>query len=568
MKRFISVFIVLLMFLNITAISSFAEDSITVNPIIYTAEDNAFSVSGVVNHNRDRLPMTLTIQKGAEILAISEILATGRTDDGVPFEFPPVNVEQTLTSGTLSFKINVARVGYATTKTFEYFGADKRLEAMQKLEEALQAENKTLFVGYVHTYKDSLGIDIQKFDDLSDANEEITTRNLMTKRYTLPIDYSTPQNCDLIQKAIKEFNEQYKEAITLAEFFEATNISALKIWYETNKDVYSLAADVSVTPADESKMTPYFEGVLENEGFLSRKANITNVVNIKELNSAMKQQAILQTIADSNQYAVRNVLTDFSALLTSVNYNLWSTLSLTQQNNVCAQIAGNSYSTIDLFSQSVNSAILSVYGGAVIPQGSSSGGRGGKEPTVNYDMNEIAPSVMTFTDISHVQWADTAIRYLYDKGIVSGKTATTFAPDASVTRAELVKMLVLGLELKASNNRVSFNDVNANSWYAEFVSIAAENGLIKGNEKGNFNPNASITREDAATIIYRAVNPEKVSKKADFVDYKTISDYAKEAVDYMCQNGVINGIGDGYFAPKALLSRAQYAKILHLILTK
>ena len=556
------------MFLNITAISSFAEDSITVNPIIYTAEDNAFSVSGVVNHNRDRLPMTLTIQKGDEILAISEILATGRTDDGVPFEFPPVNVEQTLTSGTLSFKINVARVGYATTKTFEYFGADKRLEAMQKLEEALQAENKTLFVGYVHTYKDSLGIDIQKFDDLSDANEEIATRNLMTKRYTLPIDYSTPQNCDLIQKAIKEFNEQYEEAIVLAEFFEAANAAELKSWYETNKDVYSLAADVSDTAADESKMTSYFESILENQAFLSRRANISGVVNIKELNSAMKQQAILQTIADSNQYAVRNVLTDFSALLTSVNYNLWSTLSLTQQNSVCASVAGKAYSTLELFAQDVNSAILSVYGGAVIPQGSSSGGRGGKEPTVNYDMNEIAPSVMTFTDISHVQWADTAIRYLYDKGIVSGKTATTFAPDASVTRAELVKMLVLGLELKASNNRVSFNDVNANSWYAEFVSIAAENGLIKGNEKGNFNPNASITREDAATIIYRAVNPEKVSKKADFVDYKTISDYAKEAVDYMCQNGVINGIGDGYFAPKALLSRAQCAKILHLILTK
>ena len=557
------------MFLNITAISSFAEDSITVNPIIYTAEDNAFSVSGVVNHNRDRLPMTLTIQKGAEILAISEILATGRTDNGVPFEFPPVNVEQTLTSGTLSFKITAARVGYSTTETFEYFGADKRLEAMQKLEEALQAENKTLFVGYVHTYKDSLGIDIQKFDDLSDANEEIATRNLMTKRYTLPIDYSTPQNCDLIQKAIKEFNEQYKEAITLAEFFEATNISALKTWYETNKDVYGLAADVSDTAADESKMTSYFENVLENQAFLSRRANISGVGNIKELNSAMKHQAILQTIADSNQYAVRNVLTDFQSLLTGVNYTLWSSLSLSQQNNVCATVAGKSYSTLELFAQDVNLAMSNTVGSAVVSQGSGGGGRGGsKEQTFNYDINEIAPSVMTFTDISHVSWADTAIRYLYDKGIVSGKTATTFAPDASVTRAELVKMLVLGLELKASNNRVSFNDVNANSWYAEFVSIAAENGLIKGNEKGNFNPNASITREDAATIIYRAVNPEKVSKKADFVDYNKVGDYAKEAVDYMCENGVINGIGDGYFAPKALLSRAQCAKILHLILTK
>ena len=157
--------------------------------------------------------------------------------------------------------------------------------------------------------------------------------------------------------------------------------------------------------------------------------------------------------------------------------------------------------------------------------------------------------------------------YLYKNNIVSGKNAVTFAPDDQVTRAELVKMLVCGLGLAGQENiGKQFGDVSHNAWYAEYVEIAAEHGLINGDANGNFNPELPISRQDAATIMYRAFNTSEKAESAHFEDYSSISDYAKDAVDYMYAKGVINGIGDGMFAPFDKLSRAQAAKMLHLML--
>ena len=129
-------------------------------------------------------------------------------------------------------------------------------------------------------------------------------------------------------------------------------------------------------------------------------------------------------------------------------------------------------------------------------------------------------------------------------------------------------MLAVALGLKNTGAVTeSFADVADDTWYAPYVYAAAEHGFVQGDGSGLFNPGAPVTRQDAVAMIYRAVKEKAQVDKAYFEDYESISPYAREAVDYLCAKGIVNGIGDGMFAPEAKLSRAQAAKILHLFLT-
>lgn len=172
----------------------------------------------------------------------------------------------------------------------------------------------------------------------------------------------------------------------------------------------------------------------------------------------------------------------------------------------------------------------------------------------------------TFNDLDSVSWAKEAITYLFDAGVVSGKGAGKFAPNDNVTRAELAKMLVLGFGLEAKGETKVFKDVASDAWYEDFVKIAASNGLINGDENGRFNPDKPVTRQDAAAMMYRALSVDEKAEKAFLEDYDEIADYSKAAVDYMYQKGIINGVGDGMFAPKNNVTRVQVAKMLYLLL--
>ena len=102
--------------------------------------------------------------------------------------------------------------------------------------------------------------------------------------------------------------------------------------------------------------------------------------------------------------------------------------------------------------------------------------------------------------------------------------------------------------------------------YADYVSIAASNGLILGDDSGRFNPNEPVSRQDAAVMMYRALKTKSQSKKAEFKDYSQISLYAADAINYMYENDIINGVGDDNFAPLASITRAQAAKMMYSLL--
>ncbi len=174
-----------------------------------------------------------------------------------------------------------------------------------------------------------------------------------------------------------------------------------------------------------------------------------------------------------------------------------------------------------------------------------------------------------FTDtVGH--WAEDSISRMADKGIVKGDGAS-FRPDASITRAELITMVVRALGLTISGTDTGFEDVAADSWYASYIKAALESGLIS--KDSVFRPNDLVTREEMAKILAGAnANLKGEEFKApegelSFADSAAISGWAKPYILYASQNGLMNGMEDGSFAPKASGTRAQVATVLDRILS-
>ena len=131
-------------------------------------------------------------------------------------------------------------------------------------------------------------------------------------------------------------------------------------------------------------------------------------------------------------------------------------------------------------------------------------------------------------------------------------------------------MLVRAFAQKAESENISFTDADNNAWYGEYLKKAVSAGIIKGYDDGSFGIGEFITRQDMvvmlnrtakyAGVVFDTESPEKFSDDAD------IADYAKEAVYLLKEAGIVNGVSESEFSPKANASRAQAAKVIFELL--
>jgi len=198
-------------------------------------------------------------------------------------------------------------------------------------------------------------------------------------------------------------------------------------------------------------------------------------------------------------------------------------------------------------------------GGATAPSGDSFGIKGDNKP-----VNTVPEVKMPFDDMVSAGWAYTAVSVLADKGIVNGKTATEFYPNDYVTREEFVKMLVGALNLATDGSADKyFSDVDKNEWYADFVYTAYKNGVCKGVSETEFGVGRNIIRQDAAVMIYNVLSGKAAGEALKFEDAAEISDYAKNAVSTLSSMEIINGKGNNRFEPLNTLTRAEAAQIIY-----
>jgi len=206
------------------------------------------------------------------------------------------------------------------------------------------------------------------------------------------------------------------------------------------------------------------------------------------------------------------------------------------------------------------------------PSGSTSsrpsGNGGGSYAPVK--VPEVLPSSnneIKFDDLDTVKWAEDSIYALAKKGIISRAENKKFRPDDSVTRAEFIKMLIIAINASNSGTDIELKDVPYDAWYYISFKMAYNRRIIFGDENGNFNPNDKLTRQDMCVMLSRTLDWLKIEAESNvetaFTDDAQISSYAKDAVYRMRNLGIVNGVGDGSFAPKSDATRAATAKMIH-----
>ena len=180
---------------------------------------------------------------------------------------------------------------------------------------------------------------------------------------------------------------------------------------------------------------------------------------------------------------------------------------------------------------------------------------------------EMPSTSNVFYDVAQGAWYYDAVQYVTQRGLMTGVSDRQFAPNAILSRAQAVQILyalAVGPTVSASND---FVDVNRGDWYADAVSWATANGVVSGMGKEMFGPNAPLTREQLALILYHYAQVAGYAPHQggmaiqEFSDSASISGWALEAVQWAVNAGLISGTGDGMLDPDGAATRAQVAQI-------
>ncbi|MEC0110268.1 endo-1,4-beta-xylanase [Paenibacillus taichungensis] len=190
--------------------------------------------------------------------------------------------------------------------------------------------------------------------------------------------------------------------------------------------------------------------------------------------------------------------------------------------------------------------------------------------TTHFSTYAVAYVTKTFADVQNVLWAKQAVEAMAARDIIKGISDDSFAPAASITRADFITLLVRALELKGpGTNTAAFSDVQPTAHYAEAVAIAKELGIASGFEDNTFKPGNSISRQDMMVLTAKALKAAGKQSAGNgnldsYSDAASISAYAMDSVASLVGSGIVNG-KDGKIAPADTLTRAEAAMVLYRI---
>lgn len=382
-----------------------------------------------------------------------------------------------------------------------------------------------------------------------------------------------------------------KEAVYGLLLYESDPASASELSEQLN----CAAAMVKISQAPEEELVKCIDdyaGVLGIDSLPSYETfknssetvqkNIADAVKNGGFHTAKEVLAEFPTIVVTTALRHAVLANDVKAILSvnakEIGISLAECDSLSTSMEVYAKLAGKPFADFSAIRVFFNDAVENAKKGGK-PQGGGGGGGGGSSwsypvggtPIGIAPADDIAASRNEnepFLDLDSVSWAKDSVERLYKAGIVSGVGEGLFAPDTSVSREEFAKLIVLGLGLERTYDAadMDFRDVDRNAWYSSYVLSAVSSGVVFGRDDGTFGVGDKITREDMAVMICRALSAKGVSTaaaaEAGFADAANISDYAAEAVSFLSERGILNGLDDGSFEPQSCSTRAQAAVVI------
>jgi len=206
--------------------------------------------------------------------------------------------------------------------------------------------------------------------------------------------------------------------------------------------------------------------------------------------------------------------------------------------------------------------------GSWLPLGGTAGEAGLTFRTNHFSAFAAFETPRSFKDVSSA-WAKGGVEILASRRLISGTSNSTFNPEGNITRAEFTALIVRSLYTKLTESNGTFTDVPADAWYADIAETAYNLGITSGTGAGRFDPNSNITREQLAVLAYRLYQYKNGtaagSAENTFADSRDISQYAKEAVSFAQNTGILKGSG-GMFYPRRNTTRQEAAVVLYRLL--
>ena len=464
-----------------------------------------------------------------------------------------------------------------TDTAFVYASQDNINEALRKIDKSsfenmdktfTDTENGTKF-----SVRETLNLmNVTDFDKIS------------AKKYVYRCIVEGKKDGTYESRGIDEFTALFNKAVKTAILAEGDPIAAAEDLKANHASDYW-----SISPNDETSAYKAFLNDFDKD----TKAKVLNKIvnestgfgdNERVFNFAVVKENIL--MGDYNSAV--SVLKKYSDIVT-VNYSTYNSLSNKGKDSANSKFFNSVSSIEDLDKLAAKFEEIAAEvkktdktndgGGSGGGTGGSSGSSSGTYLPGMVDTNKPAPEWYVddssatgekalFSDLENAQWAVKYINRLYNLGAINGKADGIFAPSDNMTREELCKVIVLALGIKANDKEIPvFGDVDSSAWYAEYINICAQNGVVNGIGDNLFGVGRTVTREEAATILVRASENAGITLDYDFTifpfkDEAQISDWAKTSVSVLYESLILDGMENGDFAPKENVTRAQAAKMI------
>lgn len=427
-----------------------------------------------------------------------------------------------------------------------------KAETIQKAFEAVNnTEDIAIVSDFFKEFGNTVELDLDAYNTFSSEEQDMILQSIIQQR--------------------KEFPEQKFESIDDLKAALTTAAKLMSVYKKQTTVTESLMDILS-----EDDLTFYQKQLTQRiQNMVSEKCSDAWYATPSEMEKAFREALILEGIKSGDNYSLTTAIIEKYAKVIPLDMSDYNKLKNAYE--VCRQISGKEYTDFSALQKAFEKAVAAQKKKEAGTQTSTRPSSGSQSSGMSFYPPSATPTPtssptippkkeMPFQDMETSTWAQEAVKTLWEKGIVQGKSDDIFAPEDSITRAELAKILVTAFEIEGEAEECIFTDVQSSDWYYSYILRAFENQLIKGIDESHFGPDEEVTREMAATMIYRVCQLKNISlKEAEktFTDDNVISEYAKEAVRILGGNEVINGYEDGSFGPKKSCTRAEISKLIY-----
>lgn len=473
----------------------------------------------------------------------------GYTDKNGKYDFSFINNDD---NGNYTVTVAAPRKGLSESSSFKMLTGGMKTAISETTKDA--AGMKQVIEGY-GTY---MNLDMTVFSALSDGDSV----------------YSFMAEDDLIKmNDIASVVDGFYGAVIVKKLAEGGDSNDYMNFL--NSDTYSILNKESIPTGENGSLFDELSSDVKDA--VISKVLAKSYRSAAELSKSLEFYVLEASLEKALQWTeVNPVMKKYSdAGLLKVNFSTYNTLKNPQTADNA--MIGRSFTSYGEIESAFNAAVASALAAQNTSSGSGGGGSGGG--------GKVSPSVKVpepvekdeetvtyvFSDMDEYMWANEAVTYLADKGIISGMGDGTFAPASGLTREEFSTIMVKTQKLSTEGKSSGFNDIPDSRWSYPYVSAVYEEGLMVGIGDNMFGATSKITRNEFAVIMKRLIDLYDVelvvnSNTKVYDDAESIPEWARESIMFMKGTGLMLGSTGNTFNGSEVVSRAYACDILYAVL--